>query len=73
MIELIPISKEQQLREAFGLTQDEATAEIELIKKAIQCSDTWSECLKLLLEKDTAPLIEGYRLLTVGIFIGKAH
>ena len=70
MIKLIEITKTQRLCEAFGVTDDQAIAIKRDIMRAFDNTNTWTECIEQTLSKDDTPMVEAFKMLTIGELIG---
>ena len=70
MIKLIEITGKQKLCEAFGVTDEQATVIKGDIIRAYEDSDTWTECIEQTLSDDDTPLVEAFKLLTIGELLG---
>ena len=70
MIKLIEITKTQRLCEAFGVTDGQAIAIKRDIMRAFDNTNTWTECIEHALSKDDTPMVEAFKMLTIGELMG---
>ena len=70
MIKLIEITDNQMLYEAFGIQAEQSEAIKKEIYSAFQHTNTWTECIGLVLLKDDTPMVEAFKMLTIGELMG---
>ena len=70
MIKLIEITNKQLLCEAFGITDEQATAIKKDVYNAFKNTNTWTECIECVLSKDDTPLLEAFKMFAIGELLG---
>ena len=70
MIKMVEITKKQPICEAFGLADEQADVIKRDILRAFENASVWTECIKQTLSDKDTPLVEAFKMLTIGELIG---
>ena len=70
MIKLVEVTGNQNINEAFGITDEQAMAIKTEIASTFVNTNTWTECIKQTLSEDDTQLVEAFKMLAIGELMG---